>query len=171
MDVAEDEPRRAAERVLDRHSPPRDAGPARGVVAQPARAEPLAQRLGELGDLFGGNVERLGHCLSGQVVGCPPEAAGHDDDGDVPHLRPQEPGDLLHRVPQRDEEPDLEPQLRKSAREPRRVRVLDVTEDDLVADGEHGRGRRRRHAREYRTALTTGTTVAPSAQSTTLSPP
>ena len=58
------------------------------------------------------------------------------------HLGPQERGDLLDRVAHGREEAHLEPELGQPARQPGRVRVLDVAEDDLVADREDDGGRR-----------------------------
>ena len=135
------------------------------------RAEALAKRFRELGDLLGRNAERLGHCLPRQVVGRSAETAGDDDHAVAHHLHAEELGHLVDGVAHGDEELHLEPELGEPARHPGGVGGLDVAEDDLVSDREHDCGRRRRHPREYRSVLTALTTGTPSTQSTTLTPP
>ena len=87
----------------------------------------VAQVGGELGDLFLRHVERVRDRLAREIVGRAAEPAGDDEDIDARRLAADELGDHLDLVGHRGEQARLDAERREPLRDPRSVRVGDVT--------------------------------------------
>ena len=150
-DVLDDETGGAAERVVERLRPARQACPAGRVVPEPSGAEALPQTPGYRRDLLAREIEARRHSLSGDVVRSAPEASRDEDESCAGAFEPQKRRDLVHFVAHGGHQLHLDPQAGETPSEPRSVRVLYVPRNDLVADGENRRGALRAlHKREYR---------------------
>src|SRR5215211_3228209 len=139
-DVPDAEAGRASERVREWLRAPGKARPARRVIPEPARPEPAAQLVGEPRDRLALEPECGRDRLTRDVVGRPAEPARDEHLARTSGLDGDDGRDLLEVVANSGQHRHLEAELAQATREPRRVRVLDVARDDLVADRDDDRG-------------------------------